>query len=101
MEKITLDQISNKLKDRPCSLYKTFEFSMEDLQDNPEKHVIKIQGYLNKHREHYDDFVFHSETDPNTFKPSLTVQLFLNEEHRKHSIEQYQEFIDYLDKKNK
>jgi len=81
----THDQIIERLQqsvDRP-SIYKHFHFTMEDLQDNPDR-LKEIADYLKKYTGNYEDFRIHTWVDSETFRPMIMLELILNEEWRKH-----------------
>jgi hypothetical protein len=80
-------QITERLQqsvDRP-SLYKFFKFSIEELQDNPDR-LKEIAEYLQQHQGKYEDFDIHTWIDTETFKPVFMIQVYLNEEYRTHII---------------
>lgn len=66
--------------DSPC-IYKTFDYTIEDLQDNPEC-LNKIVEYLDLHSDKYEDFDIHFLVQPETFTPSIVIQLYLKGLHR-------------------
>lgn len=78
-----VDKIIEKLKERKPSLYKFFDFTMEELQDNPE-HVLNIVDYLELHKGKYEDFDIHTWIDPETFKPRIMIILLPIQEYRVH-----------------
>jgi len=81
--------------DRP-SLYKFFKFSIEELQDNPDR-LKEIAEYLHQHQGKYDDFEIHTWIDSETFKPVFMVQVYLSEEYRTHVIStRIEKTIDYF-----
>jgi len=79
------DQIIERLQqsvDRP-SIQKFFEFSIEDLQDNPDR-LKEIADYLTRHEGKYEDFEISTWIDPEKFKPIFMIKLYPTEEYRKH-----------------
>jgi hypothetical protein len=81
------NQIAERLQqsvDRP-SLHKFFKFSIEELQDNPDR-LKEIAEYLQKHQGKYEDFTIHTWIDEETFKPIFMIQLYLSEEYRVHIV---------------
>lgn len=92
------DKIITRLQqsaDRP-SLYKIFEFNMEDLQDKTDR-LMEIADYLKLHEGKYEDFSFHTWVDSETFKPVLMIQVTPNEEYRQHMKSLSQEFAEYFE----
>ena len=92
------DKIITRLQqsaDRP-SLYKIFEFNMEDLQDKTDR-LMEIADYLKLHEGKYEDFSFHTWVDSETFKPVLMIQVTPNEEYRQHMKNLSQEFAEYFE----
>lgn len=81
--------------DRP-SLYKFFKFSIEELQDNPDR-LKEIAEYLQQHHGKYEDFDIHTWIDMETFKPVFMIQVYLNEEYRTHIIStRIEKVIEYF-----
>lgn len=80
-----IDKVIEKLQDRldKPSLYKFFDFTLEDLQDNPEN-VRNIVDYLELHKGKYEDFDIHTWIDSETFKPRVMIILLPNTEYRIH-----------------
>jgi hypothetical protein len=81
------DQIIERLQqsvDRP-SLYKFFKFSIEELQDDPDR-LKQIAEYLQQHQGKYEDFEIHTWIDSETFKPVFMIQVYLSEEYRTHIV---------------
>jgi hypothetical protein len=70
--------------DRP-SIHKFFKYSLEDLQDNPDR-LKEIADYLTKHEGKYSDFTIHTWIDEETFKPVFMLRLYLGEEYAKHAV---------------
>lgn len=66
--------------DRP-SIYKFFQFTMEDLQDYPDR-LQEIAVFLERHTGNYEDFRIHTWVDSETFKPMIMLQLYPNKEYR-------------------
>lgn len=66
--------------DRP-SVYKFFQFTMEDLQDYPDR-LQEIAVFLERHTGNYEDFRIHTWVDSETFKPMIMLQLYPNKEYR-------------------
>ena len=65
--------------DQP-SLYKFFYFTMEDLQDYPDR-LMEIADYIERHKGSYEDFRIHTWVDSETFKPMIMLQLYPNAEY--------------------
>jgi len=71
-------KIIEKLRDLEKSLptiQKNFSFSMEDLQDFPERCLDEISQYLTLHSEKIEDFFFTSFIEEATFKPVLIMHV--------------------------
>lgn len=72
------DKIQEKLKDMQTSVKtidKVFTFSMENLQDNPNKCLSEIKDYLEEHADKIEDYWFTSHIDQHSFKPILTMHV--------------------------
>jgi hypothetical protein len=81
------DKIIERLQqsvDRP-SITKLFKFSIEELQDNPDR-LKEIADHLKLHEGKYTDFDLHTWIDPDTFKPVFMLQMFLNEDFKRHIV---------------
>ena len=81
------DKIIERLQqsvDRP-SITKFFKFSIEELQDNPDR-LKEIADHLKLHEGKYEDFDLHTWIDPDTFKPVFMLQMFLNEDFKRHIV---------------
>jgi len=81
----THNQIIERLQqsvDRP-SIYKHFHFTLEDMQDNPDR-LMEIADYLEKYKGNYENFRIHTWVDSDTLRPIIMIELTLNEELRKH-----------------
>jgi hypothetical protein len=80
-----IDKVIEKLRDRldKPSLYKFFDFTMEDLQDDPEN-VKAIVDYLEMHAGKYEDFDIHTWVNPDTFTPRVMIILLPTAEYRVH-----------------
>jgi hypothetical protein len=81
--------------DRP-SIQKFFKYSLEDLQDNPDR-LKEIADYLTTHEGKYTDFEILTWIDEETFKPVFMLRLYLSEEyaiHIQNNIEK--KFIEYF-----
>lgn len=70
--------------DRP-SIHKFFKYSLEDLQDNPDR-LKEIADYLTTHEGKYTDFEFLTWIDEETFRPVFMLRLYLCEENAKHIV---------------
>jgi hypothetical protein len=75
-----IDRLQQSI-DRP-SILKFFEFTIEELQDNPDR-LRDIAEYLKLHEDKYEDFEIHTWIDSNTMKPVFMIKLFPNEDIRK------------------
>ncbi len=64
-------------------LYKQFDFSMEELSDNPEI-ILKIVEYLEMHKDKITDFSIHTWTDSETFHNIIMLEVIPNEEYIKY-----------------
>lgn len=81
----TIQKVINKLThsvENP-RLYKTFKFSMEDLQDSPER-ILEVVNYLEMHKDKIEDYVIHTWTDSESFSPVIMIEVIPNEEFRKY-----------------
>ena len=79
------DKIIDKLQKRitkPC-LYKFFDYSLEELQDNPDC-LRNIISYLELHEGKYEDFDIHTWIDAETFSPRIMIELLPIAEYRTH-----------------
>ena len=95
------DKIITRLQqsaDRP-SLYKIFNFNMEDLQDRSDR-LMEIADYLKLHEGKYEDFSFHTWVDSENFTPVLMIQVVPNEEYRQHMKDIAQKFAEYFENRN-
>jgi hypothetical protein len=75
-----IDRLQQSI-DRP-SIVKFFEFSIEELQDNPDR-LRDIAEYLKLHEDKYEDFEIHTWIDSTTMKPVFMIKLYPNEDIRK------------------
>lgn len=81
------DKIIERLQqsvDRP-SITKFFKFSIEELQDNTDR-LKEIADHLKLHEGKYEDFDLYTWIDPDTFKPVFMLQMFLNEDFKRHIV---------------
>jgi hypothetical protein len=81
------DKIVERLQqsvDRP-SIQKFFKYSIEELQDNPDR-LKEIADYLSLHEGKYQDFELLTWIDEETFKPVFMLRLYLGEEYAAHII---------------
>jgi hypothetical protein len=99
-----MSQIYNKIIERLSrsiekpSLYKFFDFSIEELQDDPTC-LTKISEYLRLHEGKYEDFEIHTWVDSETFKPVFMVQVYLNSEYRdKLDFSRIEKTINFFEK---
>ena len=75
------DKIIEKLKkntERPY-LIKRFDFTLEDLQDNPDQ-IKTIIDYLEFHAGKWEDFEILAQIDPGTFKPYVLLVMYLTKD---------------------
>lgn len=94
--------INNKIADRlqqsveRPSIFKFFQYTIEELQDHPDR-LNNIADYLTLHKGKYEDFDIHTWIDPEKFEPVIMVQLYPNEEFRKHiNTSRLQKMINYF-----
>jgi hypothetical protein len=81
------DQIIERLQqgiDRP-SINKFYRFSIEELQDNPDR-LKEIADYLSQHQDKYDDFEINTWIDEETFRPVFMLKLYLSKEFATHIV---------------
>ena len=81
------DQIIERLQqgvDRP-SITKFYRFSIEELQDNPDR-LKEIADYLSQHQGKYDDFEINTWIDEETFRPVFMLKLYLSKELAHHIV---------------
>lgn len=92
------DKIIERLQqsvDRP-SIYKFFDYSIEELQDNPDR-LKEIADYLTLHDGKYDDFEISTWIDAKNFRPVFMIKLFPSEEYSKHMTDsRLRKVIDYF-----
>lgn len=75
------DKIIEKLKkntERPY-LIKRFDFTLEDIQDNPDR-LNDIIEYLERHTGKWEDFEILAQIDPDTFRPYVLLVMYLTKD---------------------
>jgi len=97
-----MENIYNKLIERlqenidQPAITKIFKYSIEDLQDNPDK-LKEIVNYLKLHEGKYTDFNVHTWIDEETMRPIFMLQLYINESLAKHLVlTRLEKTIQYL-----
>lgn len=81
----TKEILIQKLKDSKSSrVYKRFDISIEDLQDNPSKlHEVII--YLTMFQDRIESYNIHNWVDDVTMKPVILLEIFLKTEFEIHN----------------
>ena len=76
----TREKILTRLKERAAQprFHKFFNFSMEDLKDNPEC-VKEIEDYLETHKDKIENFHIYSWIDEDTFRPIVMLSIKLKD----------------------
>ena len=76
----TKETLIQKLTDsRVARVYKRFDISIEDLQDNPSK-LMEIVFYLDSFKDKINSYNIHNWIDDFTMRPMIMLELFLKEE---------------------
>jgi len=94
------DQLIENLRQNASSpkIYKFFKFSIEELQDSPEK-LESIVEYLEKHNGKWENFDIHTWIDEETFKPIIMLVLTPAADLQKHmSTKRIKSMINYYEK---
>jgi hypothetical protein len=81
------DKIIEKLKkgtERPY-LIKRFDFTLEDIQDNPDQ-IKNIIDYLESHLGKWEDFDILAQIDSETIKPYVLLILYVEKDLANHLI---------------
>ena len=75
------DKIIEKLKKRTERPYlvKRFDFTLEDLQDDPDQ-IKTIIDYLELHTGKWEDFEILAQIDPDTIKPYVLLIMYLTKD---------------------
>lgn len=80
MRPSTKETLIQKLTDsKAARVYKRFDISIEDLQDNPRK-LMEIVFYLNSFKNKIDSYNVHNWIDDSTMRPMIMLEMFLKDE---------------------
>lgn len=94
------DKIIEKLKkntERPY-LIKRFDFTLEDLQDNPDQ-IKTIVDYLELHAGKWEDFEILAQINPDTFKPYVLLVMYLTKDLASYLIPVEHTFLSKINQK--
>lgn len=81
--------------DRP-SIYKFYKYSIEELQDNPDR-LKEIADYLLLHQKKYEDFEIDTWIEEDTFKPVIMLRLYISKDYGKYIVtSRVQKLIQYF-----
>jgi hypothetical protein len=86
LNQLIKQKLQTLVDDKEKTIRKVFNFSLEELQDNPRKTFATIRSYLRDHADKIEDFWFDSYVDENTFMPVLVLHVLPIETVRNHLI---------------